>query len=116
MTSHREFPCRVDRIVDGDTLLVTIDCGFRINVQSMVRLAGVDCPELSTLEGVVARNFVMNWVIDRPPLHTWPFVLVCHGYDRRDKYGRWLGDLITSDGASLVASLIAAGHVKAPLL
>lgn len=108
--ASRMFPCRIDAVTDGDTLLTTIDAGFRIHVQSKVRLLGIDCPELSTPEGKLARNFVVDWV--NRWIGEWPLTLSCTGYDKRDKYGRWLGDFLPTDGVSLVRALLAAGHVK----
>jgi len=112
--TERQYPCRVDAVTDGDTLLATIDAGFRVHVQSKVRLLGIDCPELSTPEGKLARDFVVNWVLKATAtLADWPFQLLCTGYDKRDKYGRWLGDFYLESGKSLVKDLLEAGHVKA---
>lgn len=36
---------RLRRIVDGDTMDVVVDLGFRINTEVRVRLIGVDTPE-----------------------------------------------------------------------
>lgn len=114
--TDRRFPCRIDAVTDGDTLLTTIDAGFRIHVQSKVRLMGIDCPELSTLEGKLARDFVVKWAQVVGTLNNttqWPFQLLCIGYDKRDKYGRWLGDFYSEwSGNSLVNELLKAGHVK----
>ena len=38
----------VNRIVDGDTIDVTIDLGFSININQRVRVAGIDSPEKRT--------------------------------------------------------------------
>ncbi len=50
----------VDRIIDGDTLLVLIKAGFGIIVRDRLRLRGVDTPELPTLEGQRAKKFVQK--------------------------------------------------------
>ena len=113
LAPHRDFPCRIDQVTDGDTLIVTIDAGFRIHVQSKVRLAGIDCPEMNTEEGKLARAFVIAWMWRYQDEHTkWPSTLRCYGYDRRDKYGRWLADVLSIQEHSLVQDLLAAGYVK----
>ena len=38
----------VNRIVDGDTIDVTIDLGFSIHIDQRVRVAGIDSPEKRT--------------------------------------------------------------------
>ena len=38
----------LDKVVDGDTIDVTIDLGFDIKYSSRVRLAGIDTPESRT--------------------------------------------------------------------
>ena len=35
----------INRIVDGDTIDVTIDLGFSININQRIRVAGIDSPE-----------------------------------------------------------------------
>ena len=38
----------MDRVVDGDTIDVTIDLGFDLSIKQRVRVAGVDTPEKRT--------------------------------------------------------------------
>ena len=49
---------RVRRVVDGDTLVVTVDLGFAVEVGQTLRLRGIDAPELSRQAGERARDFV----------------------------------------------------------
>ena len=46
--SMYEYGCEVDRVVDGDTIDVTLDLGFDILFKSRVRLYGIDTPESRT--------------------------------------------------------------------
>lgn len=77
----------VNRVVDGDTLLLRVDLGFRTHVTEKVRLRGIDCPEISTALGRKARIFVQE-LIDQNP---W---IVIKTY-KDDKYGRYLVDVFT---------------------
>ena len=43
-----EYNCTVERVVDGDTIDVTLDLGFDILYKSRVRLYGIDTPESRT--------------------------------------------------------------------
>ena len=49
---------RVQPVVDGDTLVVTVDLGFGVEVDQTLRLRGIDAPELSRQAGGRAREFV----------------------------------------------------------
>jgi micrococcal nuclease len=42
------YACKVERVVDGDTIDVVLDLGFDILYKSRVRLYGIDTPESRT--------------------------------------------------------------------
>lgn len=48
----------VERVIDGDTLLVNLDLGFDVWKKQRLRLRAIDCAELKTPEGQVAKSFV----------------------------------------------------------
>lgn len=64
------YRARVEDIVDGDTLDVTVDLGFRMTREIRLRLDGVDTAETYGVdhdsseyaEGVRHTNFVEAWV------------------------------------------------------
>ena len=44
-----EYNCKIDRVVDGDTVDVDIDLGFDVwMLKQRIRLYGVDTPESRT--------------------------------------------------------------------
>ena len=43
-----EYACKPVRVIDGDSLIATIDLGFHIQFNTSVRLYGVDTPESRT--------------------------------------------------------------------
>jgi endonuclease YncB( thermonuclease family) len=45
-------------VIDGDTLWVVLDAGMREVRREKLRLRGIDCPELNTVEGQKAKKFV----------------------------------------------------------
>lgn len=75
----------VKRTVDGDTLIVRINLGFRTWVTRRLRLRGIDCPEKTTGVGRRATLFVQK-IFDASP-----FAVVKTYKD--DKYGRMLADI-----------------------
>lgn len=95
--------CTMDRVIDGDTLVLAIDTGFYHSAKVHVRLLGVDTPERTNPEGWRhAREYVENWLAESGGLS-----FVCTG---PDKYGgRWLGTLRNKLGESLSDALIQAG-------
>jgi len=59
-----EYFCKVKKVVDGDTVDLTIDLGFSIFHKARVRLAGVDTPECRTRDldqkarGLISKHYV----------------------------------------------------------
>jgi len=99
-----EYKARVLRVVDGDTLWLSVDCGFDLALRMTVRLAGLDAPEKRTPAGPVATAFVRAWLAGNPD-----FTLRTEK-DSRERYGRYLGTLVSSTGESLNEALIASGN------
>lgn len=99
------------RVVDGDTLFVTIDLGFNIKMSDYIRLYDVDCPEIfhpHTPEGDVAKKFTVDWVAGGKA-----FAMDSRKYDAREKYGRCLADIYRdNDPVTLNQALIASGNIK----
>ncbi len=54
------YAAQVIKVVDGDTLDLEIDVGFKIRQEHRVRLRGINCPEMSTPQGEEAKKFVVK--------------------------------------------------------
>ena len=110
---------KVDKVLDGDTIEVTIDLGFDLYKKERVRIAGVDTPEKRTrnLEekelGIDATNWLKKELEDvlagddelivRTELH-----------GGVGKYGRLLGWLYVGDEqVSLNEQMITQGYAHA---
>lgn len=84
------YKAYVKNIIDGDTLWVNIDCGFKIWVKQKIRLRGVDAPGITSPKGAQAYKFVCK------ELKGLPFIIIkSHG---RGKYGRYLVDIFYLKG------------------
>lgn len=92
----------VVRWVDGDTLDVVIDLGFRMATKQRLRLFGLDCPERGSDGWEAATHFSTSMA---PPGTS---VLV-KTHDAPEKYGRYLAEIYI-DGQSINDALIDAGH------
>ncbi len=79
------YKAYLERVIDGDTLLVTIDLGFSVFIEQRLRLRGIDTPELNTRKGIRSKKFV------EASLKNCKFlILKTHG---KDKYDRYLVDV-----------------------
>lgn len=80
-----EYNARVLNVIDADTLKLQIDLGFSVFVTQSCRLVRIDAPEMSTMEGFKARQFVVDLLAAVTALKV--------STSKPDKYGRWLVDL-----------------------
>ena len=95
----------LDRVVDGDTVDLHVDLGFRAMMHLRVRVAGIDAPERYSDGGVEAMAWLTGRTVNKP------LVLVSQ---RGDKYGRWLGLIYVGDEeVSVNAQMIEAGQAVA---
>lgn len=92
-------PAVVERVVDGDTLDLTLDLGWHISYRSRCRIVGINTPELSTEQGRAVRAYVL----ERCPVGS----TVRFTSKALDKYGRPLGRVLLADGVDLGALLLA---------
>lgn len=47
-------------VIDGDTLLLSIDLGFQVNKEQRIRLLGLNAPEKTTKAGKKSYQFLLN--------------------------------------------------------
>lgn len=102
------YVCTLDRVVDGDTVDVLIDLGFRIQTKQRVRLAGINAPEHNTAAGQKAKDYVERWFAVSDD----QFVLSSNKPGGGDKYGRYLAVISDAQGSVLNDDLVAEGHAK----
>lgn len=108
---------RLERVVDGDTLDVLVDCGFDVWRAVTVRLYGVNCPEMkgaSKADGRAAKQATMDWFDG----HT-DFVMLSHqkrGRSGVDSFRRYLaivyGNTPKGDQECLQEHLLNTGHAQ----
>jgi len=80
----------LERVVDGDTIIVRIDLGFDVLKRERIRLRGIDAAEIETDEGKKAERFVRKKLkgIEKVVLRT-------HWHDM---YGRYVADVMYDPG------------------
>lgn len=80
------YPGIIERVIDGDTLLLQIDLGLKVITRQHIRLRNVWAPELDTAEG--KRQF--RSLEKKLPVGT-PVVVKTRS---KDIYGRYVGDIL----------------------
>ena len=106
----------INRVVDGDTIDVTIDLGFDLYKKERVRVAGVDTPEKRTrnLEEKALGIDATNWIKDKltgAVAGDDDLVIRTELVGGTGKYGRLLGWLYIGDNTiSINEQMIAAGY------
>ena len=109
----------INRVVDGDTIDVTIDLGFDLYKKERVRVAGVDTPEKRTRddEEKALGYDATHWLEDKlngAITGDDDLVIRTELVGGVGKYGRLLGWLYIGDAeVSLNEQMIAAGYAWA---
>lgn len=91
----------VDRVVDGDTLDVMVDLGFKLNKKVRVRLSGVDTAETYGVShdseeyraGKRQEEFTREWLENSE--------YICVRTREKGKYGRWIATVTNETEESL---------------
>tara|TARA_Y100001973_G_C5207534_1_gene342703 strand:+ start:8078 stop:8527 length:450 start_codon:yes stop_codon:yes gene_type:complete len=107
----------VNRVIDGDTIDITINLGFNLSIRQRVRIAGVDTPEKRTSDHDVEKPLgidATNWLKEKLDGAKNLMVRTEMGSGASGKYGRLLGWLYAGDEAvSLNEQMIAEGYAWA---
>ncbi len=105
------YKATVDRVVDGDTIDVTLDLGFDISYRGRVRFQGINAPESRTRDavekaaGLAAKRYVEDWINGHEQR-----VIIQTSLDDRGKFGRILGRILNDEGECLNDELVSLGH------
>ena len=109
-----EYRCSIERVVDGDTVDVTIDLGFKIFHKARVRLYGIDTPESRTrdkdekVRGKLAAKYLEDAINNGTKV-----VLRSKLKDSKGKYGRVLGEVVVDDiniNVSMIENYMAVAY------
>ena len=95
------YKARVVDVIDGDTLLVKIDLGFKVFLKKKLRLKGINTPPIDTRAGKTAVEFV------RDRLKGCEFIAIRTYW--RDKYARSLADVFYARDEMDLSRLIKTG-------
>ena len=110
-----EYFCKVERVVDGDTIDVNIDLGFDIHHSARVRMMGIDTPESRTRNlaekalGLASKARLKEMLKGQK-------VKLLTSKEGKGKFGRVLADVIIIDKQGTETNcnqqLIEEGHAR----
>ena len=93
------YPISSIRVIDGDTIEADVDLGFRIRQRQIIRLAGIDAPELRSKDPEERQRARSAKIALERMLIVWqPSEIVMHSTGL-DKYGRSLAVIWAHDGS-----------------
>jgi len=105
------YKATVDRVIDGDTIDVTLDLGFDISYRGRIRFQGINAPESRTRDpvekqaGLAAKRYVEDWINGLEKK-----VIIQTSLDDRGKFGRILGRILNDEGECLNDEMVSLGH------
>jgi len=111
MTSY-EYDAELVRVIDGDTVVLKVDCGFRLTFEDSFRLYGIDTPELHGVsaevrEKALAAKAEVERLCGLGKLRIETY--------KPDKYGRWLATIFVRAGSAEIninEKLVADGFAE----
>jgi micrococcal nuclease len=99
-----EYKARVVRWIDGDTVDLNVDLGFRLTMAERFRLDGIDTPE----RGKAGYDTAKMRAAELAPVGTDVLIQTA----KADKYGRWLAAIWTDVGPTVNHVLVEEGLAK----
>jgi micrococcal nuclease len=99
-----QYKCKINKVLDGDTVDIDLDLGFNIVlVNQRVRMAGVDTPESRTSNKEEKPRGLLSKkkLAEKLPVGSWQIIETQKSDNNDDKFGRILGVFILEDGTKV---------------
>ncbi len=103
----------VKRVVDGDTIIVSLDLGLRVFTEVSIRIAGIDTPEINKgtpeerARGMAARTELMDIL----PVESDVYVRT---HKDKQTFNRYVADILVFGYANqlldVATEMVTAGH------
>lgn len=105
-----EYRARCVRVIDGDSVVLAVDMGFRLTFEDSFRLAGINTPELNSSDPAERERAKAAAAFLRERIEGQP--LTVRTDKAREKYGRWLATVYVGEEC-VNDALVDAGHAVA---
>ncbi len=86
-------------LMDADTFWMDVDLGLRVHAYWKIRMRNYSCPERTTAEGVLAREYAHNILYAAK-------ALIVQTYRDRLSYDRWVEDICRARASTLRRLLV----------
>jgi endonuclease YncB( thermonuclease family) len=110
-----DYPAEVLDIVDGDTIDIFADKGTDDFKKMRIRFSKINAPEKNTPEGVEAKKWLTELLTN--PDGTLKHIYLVTIKDKKEKYGRYLGEFwLWGEDPTKVSSvndrMVQSGHAQ----
>jgi micrococcal nuclease len=109
--SDYTYAAKIVRVIDGDSVVLFVDCGFKTFRKITARLLGINAPETRGPErplGLSSESHLRKLIACQKQ------IVVRTHRDKTGKYGRWLVELIGYDAdeepLNLNEQMVRDGH------
>ena len=95
----------VERVIDGDTLILLVDLGYSVYSRQHIRLKDVNCPEVvgkDKAKGLEASAFLFNLL----PKGT---QVIVHSFKQKKSFDRYVADVYLNE-RNIADILVEEGH------
>jgi len=119
-----EYRARVERWVDGDTVDLAIDLGFRTYMRDRFRLYGVNTNELRPRKDdfateelrqahIAKAKLAVDMVNELAPVGTHVLIKT---HMEQGKYGRWLAEMYIEEKEEWIKEILIEGDLGVPYM
>lgn len=106
---ERWYRARLDRVIDGDTAVMTLDLGFSVATSQHIRIEGLKAPEKGHPDWARAKEAAEAWFeryawpVPSAAQSRWPYLVRTREVKTFERY---VGGVFSSDGHSILADLM----------
>ena len=106
-----EYKAGLVRVLDGDTVVLSVDLGFNVGVQEHFRLSNINAPELhghdpDTKAAALESKKYLEGLLAAGPL------TIRSERRTQEKFGRYLVRIVNGAGVAVNEEMVKAGHAK----
>jgi endonuclease YncB( thermonuclease family) len=108
-----EYTAAVRKVHDGDTMTLDVDLGLETHrTPVIIRLNGINAPELSTTAGKASLAFVNDWL----STNAHGSLSIVTAKDKHEKYGRYLAGVYNFPGGICLNNVLVEQGFAVPYM
>jgi 5'-nucleotidase len=107
MSVNYNYNATVGKVIDGDSVILLVDVGFRLSIEMNIRLTGINAPELNSVDD--KERFVARQAKEylQSLLAPGSKVTIKTSKPRKDKFGKWQAEIVNNFGVNVGEALVA---------